>query len=532
MKKLSQNKGVALVTVLVVTTFMTLVATTLLYMSYMNYMTKSMRHMSTDNFYTDEFALDDLATELQQFAANKPKETAVTDLIAAVKDGDNNHWSTTKMRSFINLATAEADIVVEAVDGKNDIKYSTNYVTFKNVRIKSKTKKGGYESSIVTDLSIAWPSVPKESYGVYDFSLITDSQIDLISGDMAVGGCLYCKQPEGKDSAIKVECGGTLALNGPVSVVHGDIIVEKGGVMAISGKLYVTGTIKIDEGGTVYVVSDTVVYGGDEPEMSRIKGNSTKVVKKDNATAWVAEFDALAEEGNGIAGDMVNEHLKVKLNGLNYVDIFDKPWKENPAKGYLCYNTQFYKKSKKLKDGTQVGAYVGLPTDTSNGLNDTLVISNQAMTIRGDCSNSTFISTAKDKITLDISGVPTFMQHMTEEGYEAAKNILYRPGMDYMNSSNVKAAYATSYKTFGGTADNDDYFDNVKDNAVVFATDTFGTEKIEYYYLKDTDKNIIPVGNLITPKAESNVSKILSIATGGGVKPDSSEIYYSNWYKE
>ncbi|MCR5734527.1 MAG: hypothetical protein K6G22_07985, partial [Lachnospiraceae bacterium] len=296
MKSLKKNSGAALVTVLVVTTFLTVMVTSLVYMSYLNYKTKSMRHISTDNFYTDEFALDDLATELQQYGATKPKETAVKDIVTAVSvsDSDLTHWSAAKMQNFIKVASLEANITVEPA-GDNIIDYGSTYVTFKNVRIKSKTKVGGYESSIVSDLSIAWPSVPKESYGVYDFSLITDAQIDVISGDLAMSGCLYCKQPEGKDSAIKVECGGTLALNGPVSVVHGDIIVEPGGVLAISGKVYVTGKIDIQDGGILYNVSDTVVYGQTPaPDGDRIKGKKDKVTQKENAAEWIKQFDDLA----------------------------------------------------------------------------------------------------------------------------------------------------------------------------------------------------------------------------------------------
>ena len=70
MKKLKNNKGVAFVTVLISITFITILAVSLLYMAYLNYLTKSMRSRANDNFYTGEFGVDEVAACLQQKAAS------------------------------------------------------------------------------------------------------------------------------------------------------------------------------------------------------------------------------------------------------------------------------------------------------------------------------------------------------------------------------------------------------------------------------------------------------------------------------
>ncbi|MCR5118036.1 MAG: hypothetical protein K6B44_00265 [Lachnospiraceae bacterium] len=527
MKMKNSNRGAALVTVLVTTTFLTVLVTTLAYMSYMNYITKSMRQVSTDNFYTDEFALDDLTTELQQLSSGSPATSAIPDLVAAVSNaGDTAHWNGGKMASYIKLASQEANISVQAADGKSpDIVATSNTVTFKNVNIRSTTKKGGYVSNITSDITLAWPTVPKENFGVYDFSLITDAQMDIQKGNVTVGGCLYCRQPQDKDWAIRVRSGAVLSIIGPMALIHGKIQVDNGGILTIASKAYITGGIQIDEGGMMFNTSDTVEYAGVEPDSSRIKGKQpTLKYASDPAkrAEWVQAFDDLAG-ADGIGYSMVNEHLIIRNANGSIFDIYDRPGDLSSIAAddsFLFYNTQFNKESKPLKDGSKVKALVGLPTDTSNAINNSLVLSNQPMTIRGDCSNSTFICNNKTTLIFDIPGVPTFMQHMTEEGYEAAKNVLF-VGHDY-NINNNHPTYVSGY------------FDDYKTQAVVFADSgsMYGTEKIEYYKKSSSNDNIIPVGNLITPAAEANIAELLAIAGGGGVRPENSFVVYTNWHKD
>ena len=68
--KKADNRGAGMVTVMVAIVFIGIMATSLCYMAYMNYLTKTMKYYSTDNFYTDEYALSDLTASLQQIVVS------------------------------------------------------------------------------------------------------------------------------------------------------------------------------------------------------------------------------------------------------------------------------------------------------------------------------------------------------------------------------------------------------------------------------------------------------------------------------
>ncbi len=520
------NKGAALVTVLVATTFMTVLVTTLLYMSYMNYLTKSMRHVSTDNFYTDEFALDDLATALQEVGADGT--TGKDEVVAYASPDGGSTWSAGKLESLIQVARQEATINVSCPTGKSpEMKVTSSSVTFKNVKLTSKTHKGGYVSNIVSDITIAWPDQPKKSYGIYDFSLITDSQILVKTGQVAMGGCLYCRQQTGKDWAIKIESSGVLNLNCPTGIIHGKIVVENGGALCVAGDIYVTGGIEIKEGGMMFVTGN-VEYAGTEPNSSRVKGKTSNVKRHPGTdaevAAWVQEFDNLAGT-NGFTGGMVNTHCRLLKDGSTtdwfYADSTSQ------GKNYMFYNVQFgdgySKPSKTLSDGSKSYAMVGGPYSTfnENCFSDTLLISNRNnMFIRGNLINSTIIQPANSTITLDIQASPTYLGKMTEESYEGAKDVLFDSGLENVGGNVPK--FVSGYFA--------DYKDSTELHEFSNSGSDFSTGVIHYYRIGQ--KNVLPVASLITPDAEPNVGKLLAIAQGATVKPEDSFIIYNNWYKE
>ncbi|MDE7207365.1 MAG: hypothetical protein K2N90_09470, partial [Lachnospiraceae bacterium] len=58
------NRGSALISVLVVTTFITIIATTMLYMAAMNYQQKLTDYQNKESFYDAEKSLDELKSLL------------------------------------------------------------------------------------------------------------------------------------------------------------------------------------------------------------------------------------------------------------------------------------------------------------------------------------------------------------------------------------------------------------------------------------------------------------------------------------
>ena len=82
-KKKLGNKGAAIVAVLIGILFIAILASSLLYMSTMNYKMKSMRQFSSDNFYTAEFALNDLLSQIKQYVSiSDDPQWALSTLLA------------------------------------------------------------------------------------------------------------------------------------------------------------------------------------------------------------------------------------------------------------------------------------------------------------------------------------------------------------------------------------------------------------------------------------------------------------------
>ena len=524
------NKGAALVTVLVVTTFLSVLVTSLLYMSYMNYITKSLRYRSTDNFYTDEFALDDLATELQQKAVDDGH--GAQSVIDAVKaDSAGSKWDPTKMKSYIQIASKEAAIQVVA-NGSPDIVKDGNTVTFKNIKLIS-TTSDNYKSSIVSDLSIAWPSVPKQSFGINDFSIITDAQIDVKGGNLAIGGCLYCRQQSTQTWAIKVESGAILNINSPMAIVHGNILVENGGMLVIGGKVWITGTINFQTGGMAFITGD-VKYAGATPTSSYIKGKQPEKVYSDpdQVAEWLDKINDVAGT-QGVTNSMVNTDIDLWCPGAVAGSSYFKA--SDVSAGYIFDPGQFCAASKALKDGSKVYSVMGMPVDVINGVNNSLILCKQNMIIRGDMSNSTFICASKQTVTVDIDSQPTFMQRMTEEAYEAAKDTLWGGASTDPNPGNFGAAATVqNYNGFTPKFRGGHFSDIPSSELIKFSESNFGLDEEDElkYYRDAAGNNIIPFSNLITPTAEGTIASLLSAVQGGEEDPSKSFVVYSNWNKE
>ena len=133
---------------------------------------------------------------------------------------------------------------------------------------------------------------------------------------MTVGGCLYCRQPQGTDWAIRVHSGAVLSIIGPMAVVHGKIQVDNGGILTNASKTYVTGGIDIRDGGMLFNTSDTMEYAGVAPSSSRVKGIQPTLKYADNEAKrneWVQAFDELSGEA------------RVIFNGLSDLNVNARP---------------------------------------------------------------------------------------------------------------------------------------------------------------------------------------------------------------
>ena len=283
MRFFKKNKGAAMVSVLIAITFIGILSTSLMFMAYMNYLTKATRHKSTDNFYTAEFALDELATSLQQIAANAPDiATAKTDMAAAIDPNGDGQWhdnAGTIVTTLMPHASKDALLALTCTVSGNE--YSTSgQFEMNGVQVKATgipgTSRDGYESTIGTDLSVNFSTASGGPLDIYDFSLICDAPYNGSGGDTFFNGCVYLQGVSGNavyphQDALIVEDGMTAFL-GKRNIINGDVTVKKGGVLNVVGDFQVNGKITVEAGGAVIGSGDFHVRDG-------ITGSSTYYVQ-------------------------------------------------------------------------------------------------------------------------------------------------------------------------------------------------------------------------------------------------------------
>ena len=291
-----------MISVLIATVFIAIIATTLLYMAYLNFLTKSVRNASNDNFYTCEYALDDLATSLQQIAAEQDSpDTAISKITYACTGSAvsvSGRYDGAKVASILKIANQLADISVSSnvPVGTNNYIVSANSITLKGLVITSESKDDAdpYKATITTDLTLTFNSSSEGGMDVNDFSVIGDDTINWSGGGvMVMAGNIFMRsrgwleehvtydasEPNKgivdnyfddttankneyslKPQTNAIVCGdisgsGTngdvLSLTGDRGIIVGNVVVASGGLLTITGNINVIGNIYVVGGGTL-----------------------------------------------------------------------------------------------------------------------------------------------------------------------------------------------------------------------------------------------------------------------------------------
>ena len=317
MKKL-QNKGAAMISVLVATVFIAIIATTLLYMAYLNYLTKAVRNASNDNFYTCEYALDDLATSLQQIAAST-NSTAdaiknITLACTGVAGSSSGRYDDACVTSVVTLANQIADISISSnvPTGTNNYIVSGNSITLKGLVITATSKDDAdpYKATITTDLTLSFNISSDNGMNVNDFSIINDEVISWVNGGVLVmTGNIFTRAPKwiednvtysGDDGTLQntyknendytitghnaITCGNiggsdgcaVVSLTGERGIIVGNVCVGNGGVLTITGNVNVIGNVYVMDGG-VLLVSDKFHCSG--KVYTNVTGHSSGTVR-------------------------------------------------------------------------------------------------------------------------------------------------------------------------------------------------------------------------------------------------------------
>ena len=302
------NKGIAMVTIMITIMFLAIIATTLLYISTTNYMMKVSNLSGKENFYETDGVLVKTSSAIRNITMkNSTPLTAVNQLKTVADDSCTTYNMLSIAQLVYPSATGGADhAVYQASPNSDKIEFKTTSqqiiksgptagvttYTFKDIEI-IQTSAEGYKNSVKTDLKfeIFEKVTPGGSAGgVGNMSMMLDSPLVLSTSNfkcLTLTGNCFMADYDGEDTfgddghnyvcpgsaglVLTTEC--KLNLKGKNNVIYGDLNLSGSSSLAIYGDLTVYGDITVSgnaslilaEGGKIYQYTAEALPGRTAP---------------------------------------------------------------------------------------------------------------------------------------------------------------------------------------------------------------------------------------------------------------------------
>lgn len=202
-KALKDNKGSALMLVMISVAFIGILAVVLLGVSYTNLRLKTLDGRSRANYYTAETAIAEIEGALEEYSADSMKGAYEAQLEHYIEyssaqrnaylktyyftsmqnklkhPSEAGKYDASKLKSFttkdgVTIVDYSADTSSKGALVYNEEAAS---LTLKNVRVEYDAN--GLRSSITTDIVIGLPKPKEEAVGYLDYALISDELIDI-----------------------------------------------------------------------------------------------------------------------------------------------------------------------------------------------------------------------------------------------------------------------------------------------------------------------------------------------------------------
>lgn len=583
MKVIRNKKGAALVSVLIGILFIAILASSLLYMSTMNFQMKSMHQFSTDNFYSAEFALDDMLAQLKQFNSIQADPHGELETLLKVDAGGGmTVFNETALMNLIDLSYMEG---LDTSFGHNGVEVSTiykdinsgaytqstyveegNYIHLRGVQITVKTDEahGNYKSTITTDVDFGFPNRGGSTAGLNDFSVLTDSCIRVDGGSQHFCGDMYCRKNTrlkndalGLDCALQIDDHSIVSMLGGFCFLDGDVYVKNGGSLYIAGNCYIKGKIYVEPQGQVQVggrlyVKGSGNAGGGEPRA--IGGGQVHL--NDSTVDW-DYYDT--NFSTGLANRLVAENIRFHLNdahtSMEYFDSECHGWSDDFSFSQKLLKTVMQAGTNdtgKKANGSftdykgstrEVHAWY-MTNGVNHDINDTLILSPIGTTsFHGNTYNCTWVCTCSDGLmSIGESGGTAqnlnIWGNMDDASYDAAKKLFFQAQMP--SDLNLE---------FGGQGLSTDDLVPIggADSEVIGTEFTLGTETVKYYTHGDSlgqkyyhqsgvganpKKNYIPFECFLDDELEVTLGQFRNGLVGEGTTDTKPFIYINNWTKE
>lgn len=518
MKTTRNNKGAAMVSVLIAVSFIIILASSLMYMAYMNYITKAVRYQGTDNFYTDEYALDDLCMTMQQIAAEcDTVENARDTLLSRVGMQPNTPhngqqcYTNQAVADLIQVANKEATISVNTIydtSVSGNLVYASNSIQLLGVEITS-TTESGYQSTICADILLTFPNGGLGDLDVNDFSVIGDSPITVDEGDVFFSGCVYIDGGGRGHTALTVNSAGNVHILAPRGIINGDIYINGSGQLSITGIVTVNGDIYVNDK-AVLLCSDQMEHVGDihvdTVTGARVLGVSSSTFDGDDS------IDTSSIPTNGMS-ELLLAPVYVYSNDWSEFRQVTLEDVEGPDR-HLKYSIS------EQEGLPAVNVMIGMQNPENRNENS-LVLSSRDVTIKGEFVNSTIV--CGGTIIFQERSMPTYMQSMSDEAFAAAK-IGVMGGALQLNPSGS----GNGNCNFAGSR-----YSDIPD------WDASGVQSKEYqahggevrHFVYNSGTNYIPFGYFMADDTSRVITDVFS-GVQGDANPVDTNIFVTNWIKE
>ena len=434
MKKMKGNRGAALVAVLIGILFIAILASSLLYMSTLNYKMKGMRSRSSDNFYSAEYAMADMLSQIKQmsYASDTPRTT-----LSGYLKGAGNSFNASNLQKLIGYSSgggAIPDLPTATVsciyDGSvASYEEGANYILLKGVKISS-TADDDYESSIVTDIRISFPKSTDAPAKLNDFSILSDAPLSLKESSQYFGGDIYVRK-NGKlgdtgNDALRIGKLSNVVFMGNFCFIDGDLTIEDGGHLYLSGTTYVRGRINVNGTGRLLVGGDLYYRDGSSGNIECVPATADY-----DHGAGSVKWDNYNKYDAGLAGMLVAPFMHVHKSNASSEKDMTYNQKEFRT---LCQNGGLNKDDAIVEYGDVSAIYL---TNQSNvpgscEYKNCLIISGGCPSMfQGKFTNCTYLnvdSSSYLEIAIQAGGFP--WGTMDDESYETARKLFVKTKTD------------------------------------------------------------------------------------------------------
>ena len=496
-KKHMDDRGAAMITVILTILIIMIMASSLLTMASMNYRMRLNNYKSKQNSYKTELALEKIRVDLRNDVQAAVQGSTDKALTAYQYLKNPNNFA--RYFSSYDAPTADGGGRVTITADASKLSYNSTKTILKDVDIVYTEE--GMRTHLTTDICLEFPKVEKKAK-LMDYSFIALNGMNFSGSNVkkvTIYGNVYAKATNSMNPAVKITCtrNAEIIYAGNTITIDGDVFIGKGNTLTFSDM----------SGGSATVLINGKVTLEDSTAILKISPSVTNLYIKDGI---------VKNGGNVVPSDwesMNDPSLASKINHLVMSDVLadDKQVKARVGNQEVTFEHFGYTYA--MDHGQQ---------DASHWIDPNTVMNGQGL----EGENTTILFSRTNQ-TIPINNDWSY----TQSG-KSLVGILINPGRNTEMSFQVAGQYAGMF---------------VSDSCVKFSENNDTYEIMPYtmaHGLEDAMDKWIKIGRLNNQDvyvqlsalfADDLVQKLgagISVGGSGGTQTNAVWVTFSNWSME